>query len=156
MSCQFQLNRYEVESVAVTPHDGHNPKLKSHTGDVTSKIQVAQHNKDPRKYLLVLEILVHPTKGREAKFYPYNIAIKGRGHFFFKEEAGDDVHRALNVNGAAILYGLLRAQVAQITAQAVRGQFLLPPLNFVEMYEDKKENGRASKPLSSCRNNVKR
>ncbi|MDD5706586.1 MAG: hypothetical protein PHR35_11720, partial [Kiritimatiellae bacterium] len=39
----------------------------------------------------------------------------------------------LQLNGAAILYGLLRGHVAQITAQGPHGQFLLPTLNFLEL-----------------------
>ncbi len=143
MSSQFQLSRYEIESIAVTPNNKYNSELKSHTGDVTSTLHVAGHKTDPKKFIVVLELLVHPTKGRESKFYPYNIAIKGRGHFVFKDKPETDIAaRILNVNGASILYGLLRGQITQITAQSVRGQFILPPLNFVEMFDSRKTTNK--------------
>jgi preprotein translocase subunit SecB len=41
------------------------------------------------------------------------------------------------VNGAAILFGLLRGQVAQVTAMSHYGTFLLPPVNLVEAFNDK-------------------
>jgi len=46
------------------------------------------------------------------------------------------------INGAAILYGMLRGQVAQITAQSVHGQFLLPTANFIELYEKTTDAGQ--------------
>ena len=143
MSNQFQLSRYDIESIAITPNNNYNPKLKAHSGDVTSTLQVARHKEDPKKFIVMLELLVRPTNGREAKFYPYNISIKGRGHFAFHDEPQpSDANRILNVNGASILYGLLRAQIIQITAQSIRGQFILPALNFVEIFE---KNNPASK-----------
>jgi len=136
MSCHFRLDQYQIESVAVILNEEYNPKLKTHTGDLTATMMVSPHNQDPQKFMLILEILARPKKDHETKFFPYNIAVKGRAFFVFKDKPEkNEAEKTLRLNGAAILYGLLRGQIAQITAQSVHGQFLLPTMNFVELQE---------------------
>ena len=143
MSCLFRLDHYQIESVAVILNEGYNPKLKSHTGDLTSTMTVAPHREDARKYMLVLEVMARPKKDHESKFFPYSVVVKGRGFFSFRNKTDKpEAERVLRLNGAAILYGLLRAQVAQITAQSVHGQFLLPTVNFVEMQDQSTQVGQ--------------
>ena len=133
MSCQLRLDHYQIEYVAVAQNDGYDAALSSHTGDISSSINISPHKKDPSRYRLRLEVQVKPTAKKEKEFFPYQVAIKGRAFFDIKDASSpEETNKFLRLNGAAILYGLLRAQVAQITAQSVHGQFLLPTMNFVE------------------------
>lgn len=133
MSCQFRLDHYLIDHVLVAQNDDYDASLESHTGDVAAIINVAPNNKDPSLYRIVLDVQVKPTAKHEKDFFPYQVAIKGKGFFAVKDASSpEEVDKFLRVNGAAILYGLLRAQVAQITAQSGHGQFLLPTMNFVE------------------------
>lgn len=134
MNGVFQLDAYQIESVTVVQNAKFNAALPAHTGDISSAINIAPHKSDDGKFRLTLELQVKPTARKEAEFFAYQVAIRGRAFFTFEtpcshEEAG----KTLRLNGAAILFGLLRAQVAQITAQSVHGQFLLPIMNFVEL-----------------------
>lgn len=134
MDCLFQLNHYQIESVAVSLNAKYDDKLPSHTGDVSATMQVAPHKEDSTKYLLTMELLVRPNKDHEKEFFPYDVGIKGRAFFTFREPCPrDQADHVLRLNGASILYGLLRGQVAQITAQSAHGQFLLPTVNFLEL-----------------------
>ncbi len=134
MNCVFQLNSYRIQSVAVACNDNYDRNLNSHTGDIAASINIEPHVKDKAKYRLGLEIRITPTAKKEKEFFPYSVAIKGRANFTFKDPCpAKEANHTLRLNGASILYGLLRAQVAQITAQSVHGQFLLPTLNFLEM-----------------------
>lgn len=136
MQCQFQLDKFQIESVAVILNGNFNSTLKTHTGELKTGMVVAPHQTAKNKFLLVLEVIVKPKKRNETIFFPYSVSIKGRGSFSFDETVEHkEVDRLLRINGAAILYGLLRGQVAQITAQSVHGQFLLPTANFIELYE---------------------
>lgn len=149
MNCLFRLDHYQIESVSVILNEGYNPKLNAHTGDLTFTMSVAPHKKDAHKFVLALELISHPKQGHEVEFFPYSVAIKGRGFFSFKNRTEKaEVDKFLRVNGAAILYGLLRGQVAQITAQSVHGQFLLPTVNFVEM---QKQNAKEDPPKRRAR-----
>lgn len=134
MNCVFQLDAYQIENIAVVQNEAFDASLSAHTGDIVSGIKIAPHKTDTGKYLLTLEIQVRPIAKKEKEFFPYQIAVKGRAFFTFKDPCSrEEVDKTLRLNGASILFGLLRAQVAQITAQSVHGQFLLPVMNFVEL-----------------------
>ncbi len=134
MNCFFQLDRYQIESVSIAPNPDFDPALPAHTGEMTASINIAPNTKAPNRYRLTMEIQVKPSAEKEKEFFPYLIAIKGRAFFTFKAPCTpEQADHVLRLNGAAILHGLLRAQVAQITAQSVHGQFLLPAANFQEM-----------------------
>lgn len=140
MKCVFQLNSYQIENIAVARNETFDRNLDAHTGDIATSINISPHAKDARKYRLTLEVQVKPTATKENEFFPYMVAIKGRAFFTFKEACpAEDADHTLRLNGASILYGLLRAQVAQITAQSVNGQFLLPTVNFLELAETQKK-----------------
>lgn len=134
MNCVFQLSHYQIESVTITPNETFDVSLPAHTGDIQAGITISPHNQDHAKYLLTMDIQIRPASKTEKAFFPYLVGVKGRGFFLFKEPCpNDEAQRTLRLNGASILYGLLRAQVAQITAQSIHGQFLLPAMNFVEL-----------------------
>ena len=140
MNCVFRLDAYQIESVAVAHNEAFDSSLTAHTGEVSSGITIAPHTKDAGKYRLTLEMQVKPSAKKEKEFFPYQIAVKGRAFFTFKDPCPrEEADKALRLNGASILFGLLRAQVAQITAQSVHGQFLLPVMNFVELAKSRDE-----------------
>lgn len=146
MSCQFRLEQYLIDHILVAQNDRYDASLQNHTGDVATVINVAPNQKNPSLYRVILDVQVKPTVKQENEFFPYQVAIKGRGFYAVKgANSPEESDRLLRVNGAAILYGLLRAQVAQITAQSLHGQFLLPTMNFVEAYENAKKTGKKPK-----------
>jgi preprotein translocase subunit SecB len=130
----FQLERYVLDAVAVVANPKYDRKITQHAAEIETGLAVSPHNKAPQRYMLLLEVKVRPQQGQEAAFMAYNVIVKGRGFFVFKEPpTKEDAAKALQLNGASILYGLLRGQVAQITAQGPNGQMLLPTLNFLEI-----------------------
>ncbi|MBN2164310.1 MAG: protein-export chaperone SecB [Pontiellaceae bacterium] len=135
---KYQLERFLVESVAVRPNPGYSDTSPENTGTISVGVSLATHNEDKCKRQLILDINLQPKEGAEDRCFPYSISIIGMAFFLFHKDASEkDVERFLNINGSAMLFGLLRGQVSQITSQSVHGQFLLPPCNFVEMYEEK-------------------
>jgi preprotein translocase subunit SecB len=57
----------------------------------------------------------------------------GRAYFHVSDELEEsEVARYILFNGSAILLGLLRAQVSQVTALGRWGTFLLPPVDIVQ------------------------
>ena len=141
MNCVFQLNTYQIENISVARNVEFSRELAAHTGDISVSINIAPNTKDPCKYRLILDIQIKPTTNKEKCFFPYHVAVRGRAFFTFKDACSrPEADAVLRLNGAAILYGLLRAQVAQITAQSVHGQFLLPAMNFVEMAKEQPAN----------------
>ncbi|MGI5939305.1 MAG: hypothetical protein ACOX8V_01195 [Thermoleophilia bacterium] len=82
---------------------------------------------DPLAHQLILTVPFEPAEGGSA---PYRGRIVGRGFFRVTEDLGaEQTAQYVIVNASAILFGLLRAQVAQVTALGRWGTFLLPPVN---------------------------
>ncbi len=135
---KYQLERFLLDSIAVKQNPGYSDAQAEHTGTISVGVSLATHNDDSRKRQVILEINLQPKKGAEDRCFPYSISVTGMAFFLFQKDSPVmDVERFLNVNGSAILFGLIRGQISQITSQSVHGQFLLPPCNFVEMYEGK-------------------
>jgi preprotein translocase subunit SecB len=135
---KYQLERFLLDSIVIRPNPAYSDASAENTGTISVGVSLATHNEDKRKRQVILEIDLHPKEGAEDRCFPYSISVVGRAFFLFqKDSAEKEVERFLNINGCAMLFGLLRGQVSQITSQSVHGQFLLPPCNFVEMYEEK-------------------
>ena len=138
MDCLFRLDRYIIEAVSIRLNGDYDRSIREHVGDVSSSVEHAWNSKNAKQARLTLEIDIHPTAGKENAFYPYHVNIKGAAFFTFADDyPSEQYDKALPLNGTSILYGLLRAQVVQITALSAHGQFLLPTLNFVEMQQSK-------------------
>ena len=62
--------------------------------------------------------------------------MKGRAFFHFDDPDLPDVEksRIIKLNGASILFGLLRAEVAHVTALGRYGPMLLPAVNLIEAF----------------------
>ena len=151
---KFRLDKYQIDAVSVESNENFNTAISSHTGDLKTGLSVGAHKTDRNRYLLILEVLVQPKKGKEDVFFPYSVRVKGRGAFVFSGKVSfSEVDHVLRTNGAAILYGMFRGQVNQITSQSSHGPFLLPVANFIEMYEcyveDSKKTSKALKKSSS-------
>lgn len=93
---------------------------------------------DPLSHQLVLDVPFEPVEVGSA---PYRGRIVGRGFFSVSDELDlEQTAQYVIGNGSAILLGLLRAQVAQVTALGRWGTFLLPPVNlqaaFAQLLDD--------------------
>jgi len=89
---------------------------------------------DPDSHQIVLDVKFKPAATGAA---PYKGRIVGRGFFRITEELDEAaIARYVLLNGSAILLGLLRAHVAQTTALGRWGQFLIPPVNLVEAFQN--------------------
>jgi preprotein translocase subunit SecB len=156
---QFLLERYILDAIAVAPNDAYDKKASGQSLHIETSIGSAQHNTDPCRFMLRLEVKVGPDENKRLPPPAYTVMIRGRAFFAFKEiPTKDEADRFLQLNGASILYGLLRGHVAQITAQGPHGQFLLPTLNFLELQKQaavkraeiktKGQSRKRRKPLS--------
>ena len=136
-SLNLQLNSYKIFGVSVAPAPDYQPKQPEYTGQVSTSIRTGTHRQNPNKHKVTLDVRIEPKKGKEDACFPYIVAIRGDAYFTTKDISdGAMIERALHLQGTSILYGLLRAQVAQITAQGIYGTYLMPTINFVSMYEN--------------------
>ena len=90
---------------------------------------------DDDRHQLILSVAFLPREGAETQL-PYHVEMKGRAFFHFDDPDLPDVEksRMIKLNGASILLGLLRAEVAHVTALGRYGPMLLPAVNLMEAF----------------------
>jgi preprotein translocase subunit SecB len=155
MFSKFQLDRYVLDAITVEANTKLNREIKEHVANIETNVAVVANEKDARRYVVKMAINIVPQEGKEAEFVAYAVKVRGRAFFVFeKPPAKEDADHVLGLNGAAMLYGLLRGQVAQLTAQGPHRQMLLPTLSFFEIQKrsaNKPEPVEAAKPAAPKR-----
>lgn len=68
-------------------------------------------------------------------FIKYSAEFQAEGDISLKQK--EDF---ANINAPAMIYPFIRETIASITAKALVGNILIPPVNFVKLYEDRKAN----------------
>lgn len=100
--------------------------------------QHLRHTEEPDVHQLILDVRFGKTEEDPAGT-PYFGAAVGRAVFHLDgaDLSEEEKAQLVLMNGAAILYGLIRGQIAQITAMSHFGMFLLPPTNLVQAFKNK-------------------
>ena len=127
----LQLDAYYVDRLTFEVVDGWDDEPES-SWDIEVDPTHLRNEEDPFEQQVALSVRFGPAEGSSA---PYRGEITGRAFFRVTDE--DDLDRAASLvafNGASILFGLLRGQVAQVTAFARWSTFLMPPVNLVEAF----------------------
>lgn len=91
----------------------------------------------------------------EPKPYSFNLCIKGI--FSFAEETTEEqIARMINLNSIAVLYGLARGIIAQVTAHTPMGKIILPTVNFVEYFREKEQQACAPEESAAKKKTAKK
>jgi preprotein translocase subunit SecB len=143
METPLQLEGFHIKRLSVSENPAYVDRLEFE-GNLTIEPEVMVHKSDANRFVLVLRIGWHPNGGAEDRL-PYDVDVEGEAFFRLEEQRNLDekpTDRSLLLNGSAILFGLLRAQVAQITALGANGMVLLPPVNLVGTLKRRLRNKR--------------
>lgn len=123
----LQLDAYIIDALEVEALPDFDQTREFIGVNVDVKHEHLTCDTDSLAHQLVLAVPFEPVEGGSA---PYRGRIVGRGFFRVAEDLdAEQTAQYIIVNGSAILLGLLRAQVAQVTALGRWGTFLLPPVN---------------------------
>jgi preprotein translocase subunit SecB len=136
-SSGLRLEDYYIEALKVRANDAFDRKAGRIEYDIVPKAQFFTLKDNPNRHQLFLAL---DTKGKPGKprLNPYQIHISARA--FFETDDGlpqEDKDRLILLNGSAILVGLLRAHIAQVTALSRYSTLLLEPINLVEALKPK-------------------
>lgn len=139
MQSPLQLDAYLIDEVAVSVNVDYEPEGDL-VGDVSLQPRHLVNDEHPELHQLVLEVRFGPADSAPGS-YPYSGHIVGRGVFHVEQGDSDmdATAKLILVNGTAILLGLLRGHISQITALGLHGPLLLPALNIVQAWEDSRQ-----------------
>lgn len=97
-------------------------------------------DEDPRDFLVNLEVVIDNKEGKPT---PYGIDVGVVGVFnVLPSLAKEKRHDLVTVNGASILYGVIREIVLLLTSRFSAGALTLPGMNF----EDSASTSRKNEP----------
>lgn len=132
-SSLLRLEKYELRNFSVQWHKMRKPE-KGVELVPSFDFKVRSHQEDPRRFAVDFDCNVSATKRPKEAF---EIKTSITGYFECPEEWEEDVctWRAAH-NGCAILYGVLRGLVANITAQFPHGTYFLPSVNMNELIKE--------------------
>lgn len=135
MNSPLQLEAYAIESVSVSTNRRYDPGKRVHGRlELSPRLVIGERRGEDYQVALRVKYLRDPD---EPTAIPYEVRIQGRA--FYRLEPVQDRNEGLRLllfNGPAILYGLLRAHIAQTTALGLHGPMLLPTANLVDALED--------------------
>jgi preprotein translocase subunit SecB len=113
-------------------YDGNQPSV----GEIEVDFRVFPHPEDSFRFqvAMLIDIDGEPPSLNE----PYSLHIDLYAFFRFKAETAEEVvNRMIFSNAIPILYGIARGCVGQATGTAFHGPLMLPPYNFVELFNRK-------------------
>ena len=133
----IQLRHLIYNKVAVSPNHSEEESPGRAVGfdfdgvNIRAKVGIARkpgQERDPRDFLVNLEIRIDSKEGKAA---PYDIDVGVVGVFeVLPSLAREKREDLVTVNGASILYGVIREAVLSLTSRFVGGALTLPGMNF--------------------------
>lgn len=104
-----------------------------------TKIEIGQE-KEGKRLSLFLRLSV------ESESMPFSILVEGAGLFEFSQDIeAVNIDSIAEVNCAAIVFPYIRETIADVTRRAGFAPLHLPPINFVRIFEEKRES--SEKPV---------
>ena len=141
----LQLDAYFIDEITAKVNTAFDPTTQEYLGQLTVSPQHLIRTDDGDHHQLVLTVTYLPQEGSEASL-PYYVEITARGFYHWEGADLDDDqrNRMLALNGSSILYGLMRAEVAQVTALGQHGTMLLPTVNLLEAFAAQEGDSQSS------------
>ena len=125
---EFFIKRLNLEWV--TSESGKNADAEEYPSDLGIDYELARHDEDPRCFRLLLNVesLV------KEDYTGLKMETEIVGFFSFPDDTEEDEMQYLvRINGASMLYGILRGQIAMVTGSFPTGKMNLPPVVMQEV-----------------------
>ena len=139
MNSPLLLNNYFVKELSYRSNPAYHaePTVRNE-GKIHCSVECGTALNAPDHFMVALVLTVEPSAVPPA-LDPYHINMRIEGYFNFNPGADipqSEKERMVNLNGSSILMGLARGLVAQATGVSEFGKYLLPAVNFVEMFKN--------------------
>lgn len=149
MISPLQLNNYFIKELSYRSNPAYRPEPTVRTeGQIQCTVELGKHSNVPDYFMVALSISVEPSPVVPA-LDPYHINLRIEGHFNFSPESNippSEKERMISLNGCSILMGLARGLVAQATGVSEFGKYLLPAVNFLEIFKTAEQGTTGSAP----------
>ncbi len=139
MMADIKFEDYIIESMSSEANYQYDiDEMHSYESKLGLDIQVKKKIDEP-SYMIKLDINANED-AESFSVNPYRIHILICGFFSFGEDVQvNEMKKLVHLNGTAMLYGIARGFVSQITANGPHGPFLLPSVNLLEYFRNRQE-----------------
>lgn len=143
MNTPLYFEDYIIEHFHIFPYELDETELKDSNKktfleDVEFAVEVGikKNVKDSRLRMGLLQIEIIDKK--EKKGFPYYIKIDMKGIFQISDTITEEneIEKMILYNGINILLGIARTHISDITSHYRHGQYLLPPLDLINLYKN--------------------
>ena len=137
----FSFGDYHIVRVEFSKNQNFDSSLEQIEINPAIAIDSEQEKKIVRVYIAV---------DINDKEMPFSLGITGEGIFTFKEPVnpGKSLDGIVNINCAAIMFPFIRESIADLTRKAGYPPLLLPPMNFVNLYNESKKKKTSDTPTA--------
>jgi preprotein translocase subunit SecB len=119
--------------------------LSACRSNITTKVEAAKNEENPRLWKVVLILECRPTA--DSPFCPYLVDIELLGFFEVHQSVAESaVEDLVRCNGPAVLFGSAREIVLLITGRGPNPPFILPSVTFID---GSKENRKRAEEAQS-------
>lgn len=131
----LEIEEYFIDEISVRVNSKYKKPQRRARANFSISFEIKERSDDPLLFMVVLHVR-SDNKKKEEKQFPYIINLKIRGFFRFIEGTDDKtIEKMLFPNSSSILYGIGRGIVAQLTAHAQFGKYILPTANMYKAKE---------------------
>lgn len=148
MRALLELDQYFVDEFTLQAnHEFSGPEEYEIDWDIDFNIGRSSDGKPKFEVKLIIDV------NQKEEFFrnsPYRLKLVITGYFHFPEDTDEDqIKKMIAPNGLAILYGVARNTVSQLTGVARFGRFLLPSINLMTVI-----NNKATQEKSGQKNSI--
>jgi preprotein translocase subunit SecB len=156
MQALLNIDEYFVEEVRVrTNPDYVESGREQRAGQIKVALSIKKKGAEP-EFMISMKLEVNKAK-RAFEVSPYHVFLDIAGYFSFQEGTDQDtMDKMIGFNGPAVLYGVARGIVSQMTANCRHGKFVLPTVNFVELLKKQSDEKRQKKKPARKRSQARR
>jgi preprotein translocase subunit SecB len=145
MQALLNIDEYFVEEVRVRTNPSYEESgQERRPGQIKVSVSIKKKGSEP-DFMISMKLELNKEK-RAFEASPYYVFLDITGYFSFEEGTEPDtIDKMIGFNGPAVLYGVARGIVSQITANCRNGKFVLPTVNFVELLQQQAEKNPKKK-----------
>lgn len=136
MSVLFDMIQYEFLSINVSANNTFVQTEKA-TTNVGMRVDIKEHKEDNSRIMVEMFVSFRNSEGANT---PYLGEFGLRGFFKTHEISTNEDKGNVLLNTSAILYGIVRGKMADLTSHFPQGKWIIPTYNFVEHFQKVAEN----------------
>jgi len=136
LNSPLQLETYWITNIQYKMDPGANPENRPELG---SDIKIWKNEEDPSWWCVLLKL---SFKSKPKKPSTFSGSFEIVGYFQVVEDYSFEPQTLVEFNGPAVLYGIIRDHISNLTSNSPHGRIVLPTVMFGKKQDNTKKKSR--------------